>query len=294
MLARMGKFLLIFMLGLPLVANIALANQSSPDLEKILKEVENLRTEVSQTRQTAIEAREIALKTRAEAAEFKEETLARLGIWRGKLGEGMMLAIEAKDLASRAAEEVKIYTSLVDTLKADISLAKEMAASAKIESDQAREEIEELSAQNKKDRELLIQRVNEILVRAKEMEEKLKPEVVKLKPPKNVYKVRRGDSLWRISKYRNIYNDPYQWGKIFKANQDKIENPNLIYPGQELIIPPKKSHLVLKGENLWTIANYESVYNTPYEWRRIYQANRDKLTDPNRVYPGQKLIIPQD
>lgn len=294
MLARMGKFLLIFMLGLPLVANIALANQSSPDLEKILKEVETLRTEVSQTRQTAIEAREISLKTRAEAAEFKEETLARLGIWRGKLGEGMMLAIEAKDLASRAAEEVKIYASLVDTLKADVSLAKEMAASAKIESDQARKEIEELSAQNKKDRELLMQRVNEILVRAKEVEEKLKPEVVKLKPPKNIYKVRRGDSLWRISKSRNIYNDPYQWEKIFKANQDKIENPNLIYPGQELVIPPKKSHLVLKGENLWTIANYESVYNTPYEWRRIYQANRDKLTDPNRVYPGQKLIIPQD
>lgn len=279
MLARMGKFLLIFMLGLPLVANIALANQSSPDLEKILKEVETLRTEVSQTRQTAIEAREISLKTRAEAAEFKEETLARLGIWRGKLGEGMMLAIEAKDLASRAAEEVKIYASLVDTLKADVSLAKEMAASAKIESDQARN---------------LMQRVNEILVRAKEVEEKLKPEVVKLKPPKNIYKVRRGDSLWRISKSRNIYNDPYQWEKIFKANQDKIENPNLIYPGQELVIPPKKSHLVLKGENLWTIANYESVYNTPYEWRRIYQANRDKLTDPNRVYPGQKLIIPQD
>lgn len=294
MLARIGKFLLIFMLGLPLVANIALANQSSPDLEKILKEVETLRAEASQTRQTAIEAREIALKTRAEAAEFKEETLARLGIWRGKLGEGMMLAIEAKDLASRAAEEVKIYASLVDTLKADVSLAKEMAASAKIESDQAREEIEELSAQNKKDRELLIQRVNEILVRAKEMEEKLKPEVVKLKPPKNIYKVRRGDSLWRISKYRNIYNDPYQWKKIFKANQDKIENPNLIYPGQKLIIPPKKSHSVLKGENLWTIANYESIYNTPHEWRRIYQANRDKLTDPNRVYPGQKLIIPQD
>ncbi|NQS89849.1 LysM peptidoglycan-binding domain-containing protein [Patescibacteria group bacterium] len=294
MLARMGKFLLIFMLGLPLVANVALANQSSPDLEKILKEVETLRTEVSQTRQTAMEARGIALKTRAETAEFKEETLARLGIWRGKLGEGMMLAIEAKDLASRAAEEVKIYTSLVDTLKADVSLAKEMAVSAKIESDQARKEIEELSAQNKKDRELLIQRVNEILVRAKEVEEKLKPEVVKLKPPKNIYEVRRGDSLWRISKYRNIYNDPYQWEKIFKANQDKIENPNLIYPGQELIIPPKKSHLVLKGENLWTIANYESVYNTPYEWRRIYQANRDKLTDPNRVYPGQKLIIPQD
>jgi len=294
MLARIGKFLLIFMLGLPLVANIALANQSSPDLEKILKEVETLRTEASQTRQTAIEAREIALKTRAEAAEFKEETLARLGIWRGKLGEGMMLAIEAKDLASRAAEEVKIYASLVDTLKADVSLAKEMAASAKIESDQARKEIEELSAQNKKDRELLIQRVNEILVRAKEVEEKLKPEVVKLKPPKNIYKVRRGDSLWRISEYRNIYNDPYQWEKIFKANQDKIENPNLIYPGQKLIIPPKKSHLVLKGENLWTIANYESVYNTPYEWRKIYQANRDKLTDPNRVYPGQKLIIPQD
>ena len=304
MLPRVGKFLIIFILGLSLIANAALANQPSPDIEKILKEIEALRAEISQTKQTAIEAREIALKTRVEAAGFKEETLARLGIWRGKLGKGVMLAIEAKDLASRAAEEAKIYASLkknyidlrnsVNALGADVSLAKEMAASAKIESDRARKEIREISAQNKKDRELLIQKVNEVLARVKNIEGKLKPEVVKLKPPKNVYKVRRRDSLWRISGYRNIYNDPYQWRKIFEANKDKIKNPNLIYPGQKLLIPPKKSHLVLKGENLWTIANYESVYNDPYEWKRIYQANRDKLTNPNRIYPGQKLIIPQD
>lgn len=304
MLLRVGKFLLIFMLGLILIANVALANQSSSDLQKILKEIEILRAEISQVKQTAIEAREIASKTWVEAAGFKEETLARLGIWRGKLGEGILMAMEAKDLANRVAEETKIYASLkkdyvdlansVSILKADVSLAKEMASSAKMGSDRAIRETEKASDQNRKDMALLLQKVNEVVIKVKEMEGKLKPEVVKLKPPESVYKVRRGDSLWRISGYRNIYNDPYQWRKIFEVNKDELKNANLIYPGQKLLIPPKKSHLVLKGENLWTISSYESIYNDPYQWKRVYQANKDEITDPNRIYPGQKLIIPQD
>ena len=28
------------------------------------------------------------------------------------------------------------------------------------------------------------------------------------------------------------------------------------------------------------------------EWKRIYEANRDKLKDPDKIYPGQKLTIP--
>ena len=43
-----------------------------------------------------------------------------------------------------------------------------------------------------------------------------------------------GDSLWDISyKY---YNDPYVWPNIFKKNQNKIYDADLILPGQSLII----------------------------------------------------------
>ena len=43
-----------------------------------------------------------------------------------------------------------------------------------------------------------------------------------------------GDSLWDISyKY---YDDPYIWPNIFKNNQNKIYDADLILPGQSLII----------------------------------------------------------
>lgn len=49
------------------------------------------------------------------------------------------------------------------------------------------------------------------------------------------YIVRKGDSLSKISK--QMYGDTKLWKKIFEANRDKVKNPDLIYPGQELIIP---------------------------------------------------------
>lgn len=48
------------------------------------------------------------------------------------------------------------------------------------------------------------------------------------------------DCLWRIAGYSNIYNDPFQWNRIYQRNRDIIDNPRLIYPGQRLVIPPPK------------------------------------------------------
>ncbi|NNM53938.1 MAG: DUF4398 domain-containing protein [Spirochaetales bacterium] len=47
------------------------------------------------------------------------------------------------------------------------------------------------------------------------------------------------DSLWRIAGYPNIYSRPLDWPKIWKRNQKLIQNPDLIYPGWQLIIPPQ-------------------------------------------------------
>ncbi len=49
--------------------------------------------------------------------------------------------------------------------------------------------------------------------------------------------VTKGECLWWISEYKHIYNDPFMWPLIYKANRDKIKNPDLIYPGQEFEIP---------------------------------------------------------
>ena len=47
--------------------------------------------------------------------------------------------------------------------------------------------------------------------------------------------VQPGDTLWAIAK--KYYGDGNQYPKIYNANKDKIKNPNLIYPGQKLVIP---------------------------------------------------------
>jgi len=58
----------------------------------------------------------------------------------------------------------------------------------------------------------------------------------KVNPKSNgVHVVQSGDTLWAIAK--KYYGDGSQYTKIFNANKDKIKNPNLIYPGQQLVIP---------------------------------------------------------
>jgi nucleoid-associated protein YgaU len=49
--------------------------------------------------------------------------------------------------------------------------------------------------------------------------------------------VSRGDSLWQIS--RLAYGAGEQYIALYKANRDRIQNPNLIYPGQTFVIPRK-------------------------------------------------------
>ncbi len=59
----------------------------------------------------------------------------------------------------------------------------------------------------------------------------------------SVYTVRlipeRRDCLWRIAEYDFIYGNPYLWPKIWRRNRKLIQNPDLIYPGWKLVIPPK-------------------------------------------------------
>jgi len=50
------------------------------------------------------------------------------------------------------------------------------------------------------------------------------------------YQVERGDSLWGISGKAEIYANPYQWPLIYKNNSGKIEDADLIYPGQVFAI----------------------------------------------------------
>jgi nucleoid-associated protein YgaU len=59
---------------------------------------------------------------------------------------------------------------------------------------------------------------------------------------KAVYTVRllpdRRDCLWRIAEYDFVYGNAYLWPKIWRRNRKLIQNPDLVYPGWLLVIPP--------------------------------------------------------
>lgn len=62
-----------------------------------------------------------------------------------------------------------------------------------------------------------------------------KPRPTESAPKAKTYKVVRGDTLWAIAK-KHLGNGS-RYTEIHNLNRDKINNPNLIYPGQVLTLP---------------------------------------------------------
>ncbi len=64
----------------------------------------------------------------------------------------------------------------------------------------------------------------------------VKPAEVKKDTLTSSYKVKKGECLWKISSYKDIYSDPFMWPLIYKANKKIIKDPDLIFPNQVLAI----------------------------------------------------------
>ncbi len=48
------------------------------------------------------------------------------------------------------------------------------------------------------------------------------------------------------------------------------------------------TYTVQSGDSLSKIGSHYGV-----SWQKIFEANRDKLDDPDKIHPGQELTIPQ-
>jgi nucleoid-associated protein YgaU len=132
-----------------------------------------------------------------------------------------------------------------------------------------------------------ISRIENLIAQA---EEKGKPAAA------GMYEVQRGDYLWKISKKPDVYGDAYKWYAIYSYNKDQIKDPNLIYPAQVFRIPRMagpNEHWVAQGEFLSKIAGYGNVYGNPFQWQKLYEANKSVIMDPNLVYPHTVLKIPR-
>jgi nucleoid-associated protein YgaU len=55
--------------------------------------------------------------------------------------------------------------------------------------------------------------------------------------------------------------------------------------------PSARSYTIKSGDSLSKIAKQQ--YGNAADWQKIYQANRDTIKDPNMIYPGQTIKIPE-
>ena len=62
------------------------------------------------------------------------------------------------------------------------------------------------------------------------------PVVAPPQPEKQFYTVKKGDYLSKIAK--EVYGNANKYNIIFEANKPMLKEPDLIYPGQVLVIPP--------------------------------------------------------
>jgi nucleoid-associated protein YgaU len=111
------------------------------------------------------------------------------------------------------------------------------------------------------------------------------------------YEVRPGDTLFRIA--QNELGDGRRWTEIFLLNRALIRNPEQIFAGQVLTLPPAGPptgpipilYVVKPGDTLSGIAR--AKLGDAGRWREIFDLNRDVITNPDRVIPGQVLVLPQ-
>lgn len=54
--------------------------------------------------------------------------------------------------------------------------------------------------------------------------------------------------------------------------------------------PPEQIYTVAAGDSLSKIS--KKFYGDANQWKRIFEANRDQVKNPDLIHPGQKLKIP--
>ena len=128
---------------------------------------------------------------------------------RKRAGEEARLKAE-DEARAKAKEEAKRRADEEARLKAEDEARKKAEAKAAEEVAKAEEETRAKAKEEAKAAEAL---------------EKASHEVVK------------GESLWKIAKHKDVYENPFMWPIIYKANHDKINDPDLIYPKQVFSIP---------------------------------------------------------
>lgn len=96
----------------------------------------------------------------------------------------------------------------------------------------------------------------------------------------HIHVVQKGEVLWEIADYYNVSIQDI-------ANLNGLINPDILLPGQALLIPTaENTYTVRQGDTIWQIAQNFGVNVQDLLWE-------NKILNPDLIYPGYVLTIPQ-
>ncbi len=110
--------------------------------------------------------------------------------------------------------------------------------------------------------------------------------------------VEKAETLVSIAaKYYGSTSEYYR-ELLRQANPHLPADSQELKPGTTIVIPAgemaasgaARKHVVQQGETLSSIAR--RVYGSAAAWRKIHEANRETVPDPDRLPPGVTLILP--
>lgn len=78
------------------------------------------------------------------------------------------------------------------------------------------------------------------------------------------------------------------------AGVERVVADDMRVPAPKEDEPEEKSEIyeIVSGDTLGGIA--KKFYGKASQYMRIFEANKDIISDPNKIYPGQKIRIPLD
>ncbi|MDD5156415.1 MAG: OmpA family protein, partial [Candidatus Omnitrophica bacterium] len=87
---------------------------------------------------------------------------------------------------------------------------------------------------------------------------------------------------------------PYEGQAQGLPAEAKLEEGKYVEEKEEVLETPikvsTKEYVVKKGDTLSRIA--QEQYGKPYRWKYLYELNKDKIKNPNKLKVGQKIVIP--
>ena len=135
--------------------------------------------------------------------------------------------VSAEDEARKRTEE-----------EARLKAEEEARAKAKEEAKRRADEEARLKAEDEARKKAEAKAAEEVAKTEEETRAKAKEEAKAAEAlEKASHEVVKGESLWKIAKHKDVYENPFMWPLIYKANHDKINDPDLIYPKQVFSIP---------------------------------------------------------